>query len=337
MVKVELKGVHRVRSGGRTYYYAWRGGPRLAGEPGTPQFMAAFTESKNPLARSDRKKFATWVRLYKASEEFKALSDMTKYRWGLWLDQIIDHFGELSLRQFDHPQIRIDIRKWRDKWRSTPRTADYAKQVLSRVLSYAAAEGALSGNPCAGVKNVYRANRAAIIWEQPDIEQLCAHASKEIGDALRLACLTGFRQGDLLRLTWHNVKAHSIEIRTAKSRERVLAVVPVTAEIRALLASIPQRSVRILTNSNGQPWRGFGSSWNKAMKDAGLGEKGLHFHDARGTACTRFYCAGFSYRQIAKFMGWEEDYVKEMIDRYVKHDEIMKGLAERMEAFTKGS
>jgi hypothetical protein len=40
MVKVDLKGIAKVRAKGRTYYYAWRGGPRLYGEPGSPEFMA---------------------------------------------------------------------------------------------------------------------------------------------------------------------------------------------------------------------------------------------------------------------------------------------------------
>ena len=30
----------------------------------------------------------------------------------------------------------------------------------------------------------------------------------------------------------------------------------------------PRRSTRVLTNSDGHPWKGFGSSWNKAMKQA---------------------------------------------------------------------
>lgn len=77
-----LKGVHKVRSNGRTYYYAWRGGPRLRGEPGTPEFIASFQEASNPLSDCDRKKLGTWVRLYKASSEFKELSEATRYRWG---------------------------------------------------------------------------------------------------------------------------------------------------------------------------------------------------------------------------------------------------------------
>lgn len=40
-----LKGGHIV-----VYWYAWRGGPRLPGQPGSPEFMAAYN-----AAVADRK------------------------------------------------------------------------------------------------------------------------------------------------------------------------------------------------------------------------------------------------------------------------------------------
>jgi len=45
MVKVNLKGIAKVRAKGRTYYYAWRGGPPLRGEPGSPEFFASYNEA----------------------------------------------------------------------------------------------------------------------------------------------------------------------------------------------------------------------------------------------------------------------------------------------------
>jgi hypothetical protein len=45
MVKVDLKGLAKVTAKGRTYWYAWRGGPRLRGEPGSPEFMASYNEA----------------------------------------------------------------------------------------------------------------------------------------------------------------------------------------------------------------------------------------------------------------------------------------------------
>jgi integrase len=333
MVSVEMKGLHRVRSKGRTYYYAWRGGPRLEGEPGSPEFLQSYQDAKTPQRSLDKRKVSTWIALYKASGEFQELSYRTKKAWFPWLDRITDQFGSLSIRQFDRPQIRLRIRAWRDKWRDTPRTADFAKQVLSRVLSYATENGALITNPCNAISNLYSADRSGIIWTPDDLARLCAVASTEVAWAAKLACLTGLRQGDLLRLSWGHVGAHAIEIATGKSNRRRKAVAPLTADIRALLAEIKKvrTATTVLTNSRGQPWRGFNSSWTKAMADAWPEGSKLHFHDLRGTAATNYFRAGFTTREIAEIMGWSEDRVERLIDRYVKRDEILADRVRRLE------
>jgi hypothetical protein len=47
IMRVELKGLHRVVSKGHVYYYVTRGGPRVetGAEIGTPEFMAAYNEA----------------------------------------------------------------------------------------------------------------------------------------------------------------------------------------------------------------------------------------------------------------------------------------------------
>ena len=45
MVKVDIRGVAKVTAKGKTYWYAWRGGPRLRGEPGLPEFMQSYNEA----------------------------------------------------------------------------------------------------------------------------------------------------------------------------------------------------------------------------------------------------------------------------------------------------
>ena len=46
-MRIRLKGINskrkRLAKGSfRTYYYAWKGGPPLCGEPGTPEFIASY-------------------------------------------------------------------------------------------------------------------------------------------------------------------------------------------------------------------------------------------------------------------------------------------------------
>ena len=52
MVLVRLKGINsvtkRLADGTlRTYWYAWKGGPSLRGEPGTPEFTASYNGDNN--------------------------------------------------------------------------------------------------------------------------------------------------------------------------------------------------------------------------------------------------------------------------------------------------
>jgi hypothetical protein len=138
MVKVDLKGIAKVTAKGRTYYYAWRGGPRLHGKPGSPEFVASYNEACEDRRTPDDGRFRSLVVLYKASDAYKNLADTTKRNWTPWLDQLSDYFGPLRVAQFDRPEkIRPVIRTWRNKYAKTARTADYELQVLSRVLAYA--------------------------------------------------------------------------------------------------------------------------------------------------------------------------------------------------------
>jgi hypothetical protein len=156
MVKIDLKGIVKVRAKGQTYYYAWRGGPRLRGEPGSPEFMASYNEAIESRRTPDRNRFRFVVTDYKGSAEYKALAESTRAQWGKWLDRIGDYFGDLRIVQFDRPEkIRPIIRRCRGQWTATPRTADYALQVFSRVLAHAVELGKIAGNPCEGIKRLY--------------------------------------------------------------------------------------------------------------------------------------------------------------------------------------
>jgi integrase len=330
MVRVDLKGIAKTRAKGKTYYYAWRGGPPLRGEPGSPEFMASYNEAIESQRAPDASRFRSLVVLYKASGDYKKLADTTKRNWSRWLDRISDHFGSLRIAQFDRPEkIRPVIRRWRSQWTDKPRSADYAMQVLSRVLSHAVDPlGKIASNPCEGIKQLYSADRSEIIWLESDIDHLKVTCSDDVAHAVDLAAHTGLRLSDLLRLSWSHIGEDSITITTSKSKHRRTAIIPLYDDLRSVLARTPKRSTTVLSNIRRRPWtaNGFGTAFNRAKIAAGMDDRDLHFHDLRGTAVTKLYIAGVPERVIAEVMAWEEEYVAKIIRRYVGRAAATKAL-----------
>ena len=320
MVKRDVRGIAKVTAKGRVYWYAWRGGPRLRGAYGSPEFWASYNKAIADRHIPEPGKFRSLVTLYKAGP-FQKLAASTQRIWGHWLDRIADHFGILSIAQFDRPErIRPIIRNWRNQWTDKPRTADYGMQVLSAVLSHAVDPlGKIAGNPCIGIKQLYSNDRSGKIWTEADIARVKQACTAEMAQAIDLAAASGLRLGDLLRLSWSHVGTDAIVIRTGKSKGKREAVIPLYDDLRAVLARIPKRSTRVLTNSRGRSWLtgSFSTLFIRAKQMAGMADNDLHFHDLRGTAATRFYTAGLSERVIAEIMGWTEASVSQIIRRYV--------------------
>lgn len=334
MVKVDLKGIIKQNSKGKVYWYAWRGGPRLQGQPGTPEFMASYREAHENHRMPDAARFRSLIALYKGSSDYKNLADSTRRNWAPWLDRIGMYFGDLRIAQFDRPdKIRPIIRRWRNQWEDKPRTADYGLQVLSRIMSFAVDPiGKIARNPCEGIKHLYSANRSEIIWTDDDIGLLKRTCSFDIGHAVDLAAHTGLRLGDLLRLSWSHVDEDSITISTAKSKHKRTAIIPLYDDLRAVLAGIPKRSTTILTNVRKRPWaaNGFGTAFNRAKIKAGINDRDLHFHDLRGTAVTKLYLANIPERVIAEIVAWDEDSVAKIIRRYVGRNAATKALIKQI-------
>ncbi|PBB45545.1 integrase [Mesorhizobium sp. WSM3866] len=328
MVTLRLKGLHRVKAKGRIYWYAWRGGPRLTGAPGSPEFLASYNEAVANRQSSDSGRFRSLIALYRASADYKKLAESTRRNWGPWLDRIAGHFGELRIAQFDRSdKIRPVIRRWRAAYAETPRSADYGMQVLSRVLSYAVDPlGKISSNPCEGIKQVYSSSRSEIVWTDSDIAHLKKTCSAEIAQAVDLAAHTGLRVGDLIRLSWSHVGEDAMIITTGKSRHQREAIIPLYQGLRDILGRIPKRSPVILTSSKKRPWtvNGLASSFSDAKKIAWPKGDDLHFHDLRGTAATKFYVSGLTEREIAEIMAWEEEHVARIIRRYVGRQAAIK-------------
>jgi integrase len=322
-MRVNLKGVNRVTkrlADGRseTYYYAWKGGPRLRGKPGSAEFHASYNEAAATRKAPPEGVMLSVLKGFQQSQDFLGLADRTRADYLAKIKLIEKKFGDFPLAGLTDRRTRGVFMAWRDKLAlSSRRQADYAWVVLARILSWALNRGLVAANPCEKGGRLYRAERADKVWTSDDEAAFIAKAPKHLHLPLLLALWTGQRQGDLLRLPWSAYDGRHIRLRQSKTGARV--AIPVGAPLKAALDATAKRSTLILTSTGAKPWTpdGFRSSWRKACAAAGI--SGLTFHDLRGTAVTRLAVAGCTEAEIATITGHSLRDVGAILDAHYLH------------------
>jgi integrase len=319
-MRVNLKGIHsataRLANGERVkYYYAWKGGPRLKGEPGSPEFLASFEAARRARRDPTAGTFHAIICGFKSSPDFTRLRDRTREDYSKQIKRIEVAFGDLPVDALLDARVTKDFLDWRDKLAASPRQADYAWTVLMRIISWARARGLTSYRPPERVERLYHADRSEAIWSEADIAAFMGVAPEPLQRALMLALETGQRQGDLLVLPWSAWDGGFIKLKQSKTGRKV--EIPATRRLRAVLDGIPRNSPVILTNKLGRPWQGnsFRKAWGAATRKAGI--TGLTFHDIRGTAVTRLSEAGCTPQEIATITGHSLRDVAAILDKYL--------------------
>ena len=272
-MRVRLKGINRISKrladgSTVTYHYAWKGGPRLNGKPGSPEFIASYNEAVNARKLTPEGTMRSILDAYESSSDFKSLAGRTRADYKKHLRAIAGEFGDFPLAALNDRRSRGEFLAWRDRLATTSRRgADYRFAVFARALSWAFNRGLTAINPLERPGRLYRANRNDAIWTDSDEAAFLAKAPAHLHLALTLALWTGQRQGDLLRLTWTAYDGQSIRLKQRKTGARV--ALPVGAPLKAALdtAKVSKKdAVTILTTEAGTSWTesGFRASWRKA-------------------------------------------------------------------------
>lgn len=320
-MEVALKGLHKVSrrladGSTRAYFYAWRGGPRIDAQPGTPAFIAEFQRltagrDSDPIPPGQ---FARIIRDYQRAPAFLRLKPDTQAGYIRHIMAIEAKFGDLPIKALDSPRIRRVFLDWRDGMAATPRTADYRFAVLARIVAWAYDRRIINQNPCERPGRLATGSRAEIVWTDEQVAAILDHASPEIALAVILAAETGQRQRDVIRLTWAAYDGERIRLTQSKGGRRV--IVPASATLRAALDAAQRRAVTICTTSRGMSWTpdGFKTSFGKARDKAGL--QGLTFHDLRGTAVVRLARAGCTVPEICSITGHSAKAAADILDRH---------------------
>lgn len=297
-MRVRLKGINRITrklASGKsvTYHYAWKGGPRLEGEPGSPEFVASYNRAVTARRAPRNDLLISILDRFEQSTEFADLAERTRKDYRRLIKIIELEFGDFPLAAIEDRRTRGEFLAWRERRAiKSRRQADYAFAVLARILSWAHNRGLVPINPCERPGRLYRAARTKNVWT--DADEKAFHAKAPIH--LR------FPVGAPLRAALDAARAR------CKKENKPL---PAT----------------ILATERGTAWTesGFRASWRKACIKSGVTD--FTFHDLRGTAVTRLAIAGATVPEIAAITGHNLKEVGSILDAHYMHRDPALGVS----------
>ena len=333
MVIVRLKGLakatKRLASGEkRVYWYAWRGGPQIKGDPGSPEFMRAHAEAlaKRKAEMSAGDDIRALLREFEKSADYPtSASSMKSYR--TYLALIEKKFGSMPIKALKEPEVRGVFLRWRDGFKDTARKADYIWTVLGKLMSFAVNRGYIKTNPCARAGRLAESGtRIDITWTDDVLERLFAEAPWEVALVCFAALWTGQRQGDVL--SWKRGNIHDGVLRFTQGKRQKgkppkKIAMPVPAPLAEALKRAPKGEALCL-NSRGEPWTGdgFRSSLARVMEKAGI-QDDIRFHDMRGTFSSAAGDAGASEPEISAVTGHALPGRSALSSAYLKRSLVM--------------
>jgi integrase len=326
-MQIKMKGINPVRatlaSGEqKTYYYHRATGTRLAGEPGSSEFLTSFAEAEDSHRSRNTGTLSGLIREFEETNQWRRLAESTKKEYRRVFKFWDGKYSTCPLGALEDKAFRRDVIKWHNEFSDAkPREADNRVSILARVLSWAALDGPLDRNVLDGFERAYANDRSDVIWLPEDIEAFLAVASPEMQLAMVLALHTGQRQGDILRLAWNQYDGRSISLRQGKrqrlGRPAPLIRVPCTKALKTTLDAAPRRALVMLTTKTGLRFkkRYFADQWERTCRAAGIVD--LHFHDIRGTTVTLLAEAGCTVPEIVAITGHSLRRAQEILDKYL--------------------
>ena len=90
-------------------------------------------------------------------------------------------------------------------------------------------------------------------------------------------------------------------------------LIPLHRDLKPILEQIPRRSIYILTNTDGVPWRGFQSTWADRRPSL-VRQHGLVFHGLRKSAVVTLIEAGCPTSEVSAITGQS----LAMVEHYAK-------------------
>ena len=318
---VRLKGVKKVRSKGKTYYYHRKTMTRLPGGPGTAPFLSAL-QSLNTGRRSGIASgtLGALVASYRAGPEFAALAPATRATYQKVFDGLKPLDG-MPLAQITTEWLyQLRDKKHRERKRAF---TNMMLVVLRLVFAWGKKRQHCKTNPALDVDLIRKPRNAPVKnrpWTPEELAVVMAEASPKLRVPLALAAYTGLRIGDVLLAQWAWYTGTAIVTTTHKTATPIW--VPILRPLKDILDAAPRTHARIVIGAKGQPLTRSAVSvefyrlTTRLRAEGRIGD-GLSFHGLRHTLGTAIIAAGGSRAQAKAILGHETDRSSEHYSRHV--------------------
>lgn len=298
------RGVHKVTSRGREYYYfqAGRGtsaaGPRIKIEhdPQTPEFWAALRDAqgKNSLPQTNTVSLA--IDQYLAVTA-KTVSTITLYHYGRSLSFARNAWGDLPVEG-----IRpVHVKEMMEAMAATPSKANHFLSVMKSFSGWARVKDLTAQSMTEGVK-AYKVTGGHKPWTEAQIAIAKEKLTGDIRKGFLLYLYTGQRGQDVVRLGWTHVDDGGFNLGQKKTGVEVWC--PIVSELADEMATWPRAPGPFLRQPNGDVYKrkSFWRHFDEAT--AGIPElEGVTLHGLRCTAVIRLRREGLSVGQIGDIVG----------------------------------
>jgi hypothetical protein len=140
---IRAKGIHwsvcKLADGSKkVYWYAWKNGPRLVGECGSPEFVASYNAAIATKVPKPEGRLQVLIDSYQKTEDFRGLRERTKADYIRHIAKIEQRLGDMPIKALADPRTRGILLDWRDELAlKSKRQADYTWTVLAKILSTA--------------------------------------------------------------------------------------------------------------------------------------------------------------------------------------------------------
>jgi hypothetical protein len=111
---MRLKGINsltkRLADGTiKTYWYAWKGGPRIDAEPDAPDFIRLYSEAIAAKSRKGAETFSSLIDYFKDQSEYTCLGEKSKHAYDRYLALIEAKFGTMPIGAIEDRRARGDF------------------------------------------------------------------------------------------------------------------------------------------------------------------------------------------------------------------------------------